>query len=128
MPREIKFRGRRLDNKEWIIGFYTNFKVFGHHQHHFIYDKHNVAYAVDPKTVGQYTGAKDVENNDIFDGDRLFAPGNLDDDLQYVGTVVWDHDDNRWEVTNLYGRYEWIPEGCIVLGSIHENPNLLKED
>ena len=66
------------------------------------------------------TGKKDEEKNAIFDGDNLYAPGNLDADLQYVGTVEWDDNDNRWEVSSLHGRFEYIPDGCVVRGNIYE--------
>ena len=128
MSRPIKFRGKRIDNGEWAFGGilqhegYNAICVFSdyHNWHEFI--------EVDPETVGQYTGKKDTEQTEIYDGDQLYAPGNLTEELQYVGMVEWDKEDARWEVTNFHGRFEWIPDGCVVRGTCHDHPHLLKGD
>ncbi|MCM3783689.1 YopX family protein [Neobacillus mesonae] len=149
--REYKFRGRKIETN-WIkkyteyeetlgefvygslldlggndtyIGVTNNYeesRVYGEPHKEAIYIK------VSRETVGQYTGKKDEENKEIFDGDHLYAPGNLDDDLQYVGTVEWDDNDNRWEVSSFHGRFEYIPDGCVVRGSLHDNLDLLEEN
>jgi uncharacterized phage protein (TIGR01671 family) len=129
MKREIKFRGKRIDNGEWVYGWYIQYEHMGDIKHFIVTNWAQIyvnSYLVDPETVGQYTGKKDEEKNEIFDGDNLYAPGNLDDDLQYVGTVEWDDNDNRWEVASFHGRFEYIPDGCVVRGSIYDNPDLLE--
>ena len=64
--REILFRGKRLDFDSWFYGSYVFLHVQdadwkGHRYGkaedvHYIVDKSNMIYAVDPKTVGQYSG------------------------------------------------------------------------
>lgn len=68
MKREIKFRGKRLDNGEWVIGLLV--KMWGG-WHIIDWDDENTAYPVHPDTIGQYTGMKDKNRRDIYEGDII---------------------------------------------------------
>ena len=67
MNREILFRGKRVDNGEWVYGYYLVaagmpfISTFG--------EKEPIA--VIPETVGQFTGLYDKNGNKVFEGDLV---------------------------------------------------------
>lgn len=70
--REIKFRGRRTDNKEWVYGHY----YYDHtSKQHVIVDR-LAHWTIDPETLGQYIGFKDKNAVEICERDNILqSPG-----------------------------------------------------
>ena len=141
--REILFRGKRVDNGKWVYGYYV--KATHHWHTHGIHEDWiatdtvqnggwcNVRgkYAVDPKTVGQFTGMTDKNGKKIFEGDIVKAQDDvfgspfcdgLTGKIEYDEAAYFIVPKDIMDTQYLYNEcavYE-------VIGNIHDNPELLK--
>ena len=126
MNREILFKGKRVDNGEWVEGFYCP-RPYSHFPCEpsifpiATIDKEWYGIEVIPETVGQYTGLTDKNGVKIFEGDILkFRSG--------IYSVEWDNEHSKFlQRDGQFSRelHIWIAKSEIV-GNIHDNPELLK--
>ncbi len=127
--REILFRGKRTDNKEWIEGSYIKSVVKA-----CPFDYITPSYPTKPTqiyaiTLGQYTGLIDKNGKKIFEGDILEFPDRLVEVFWHTHFGCWDS--NFLKYTNKEnGRVNMSPiswgGNSKVIGNIHDNPELLK--
>ncbi|HAC4247723.1 TPA_asm: hypothetical protein GZP24_15225, partial [Listeria monocytogenes] len=128
--REIEFRGKRIDNREWIYGNLMQFEdsatfIFADERKgastltyaHFII---NNMHAIDEKTLGQYTGLKDKNGKKIFEGDIV----NCKFFDRMVGDIagVINFIDCVWAVSDFKNKrlYQLIDVDNIeIIGNIH---------
>lgn len=142
MNREIKFRAwdkkhNRMKNESLLIQFdlQSGNAVYGMERE----DGENVPYWPDEAEIMQYTGLKDKNGKEIYEGDILEM--EVDDEFSFMSAakdrritreVTWQINygagwnfgqshkdgDKRWS-------YPFYQQECEVIGNIYENPELL---
>lgn len=87
--RQIVFRGKRIDNGEWVYGFYALF-ASNKGLKYGIYTGAEtgcvIPYEVAPETVGQFTGLTDKNGKKIFEDD-IIRYSDLYDYDQYLESI-----------------------------------------
>ena len=127
---EILFRGKRLDNGQWVYGDLYHRKICGVVSPTI----HNIEYtggSVDPATIGQYIGLTDKNGNKIFEGDIIRHTTS-----SFYGVVTWNShgyfyikgpstNDTERDFTPI--GYMLEREDFEIIGNINDNLDLLKE-
>ena len=130
--REIKFRGKRLDNGEWVYGSLIIDDVSGKYfivlsvtesektgQEGCLYC---VTYEVDPASVGQYTGRKDIHGREIYEGDVVSWRDS--DKNTRINYVKFGH--CKFYLCNYNFSLDEYPH-IKIIGNIYEHSDLLKD-
>ena len=132
--REILFKGKRIDNGEWVVGQYVNtcYPGNGKETGHFIVVYPNEYHEIYTSTLCQFTGLCDKNGKKIWENDILMA--HLDEsypeDAAYE-TVEWNVAGWVAHETGSTDR-EYIDkfdlEHYEVVGNTFGNPELLQEE
>lgn len=146
--REIRFRGKSIKNDRWVYGYYVHLEDFmrGRETHRIYsgladsmpdgdgYDFGEDYEDVSQNTIGQYTGLKDANGKEIYEGDilDLYIPkNNIGKPEHRKRKVIWK--DNGFRITNMH-------DDCVldcvtstieliytVIGNIHDNPEFIEK-
>ena len=151
------FRGKRLDNGEWVQGHYRSRTMEPNFDRvrHFISMDYPEIYEIDETTLGQCTGLKDKNGRLIFEGDIVSISNEVQQwrngvAIPYIGEVIW-HRDGFWVNTRPGMGFNEMPQGTLLelfdccewyghfdeiekpinrlvyAGNVHDNPELLGE-
>lgn len=149
MKRKILFRGKRVDNDQWIEGGYAEIKpppvcfssdpvkpdkvciVAEKGFADWGMPRQYAMYEVDPETVGQCTGAKDKNKKMIFEGDIVKTDNIVHDgkiQIQGEQSVV-KLKKGCWVIAGI----DWDflctnAKRITIIGNIHDNPELLSKE
>ena len=136
--REILFRGKRIDNREWVYGllletpireyreYGSNFYIVRGYAEHNDDGWHFLSYLVDEQTIRQYTGLTDKNGKKIFEGDIMPV---WEQGEEYNYKVIYNGDCFMLSMLDSeQGSYPLSTKNVMseVIGNIHDNPELLK--
>ena len=153
--REILFRGKRLDNGEWVEGFLVrDTESWGRSDSHTYIANHkhlsscfgtDIYVEVAPATIGQYTGYTDKNGRKIFEGDLLDGleyPFFSQDEHNYFAEVFWFENcpafglcTHKHPMSSVSGisagncdlMEDFDGSQWEVIGNIHDNPEMIAE-
>lgn len=134
--REIKFRGKRINNGKWLYGDLMHNNIGGCYIYPIECENLYKENAVLPEAIGQFTGLRDKNGKDIYEGDILYAVNLRMPSFYHNGTLY----------KGMGGKFEVVYEGCgfylknkeghcinflsdweyEIIGNIYDNKNLIE--
>ena len=129
--REIKFRAKRTDNGAWVYGDLQHVQRINTKEQAEQSGRRSepavriANYDVDEQTIGQYTGMKDADGKEIYEGDVILQTnvfGERKYSVEYInGAFCLCRNGDIW--LSLVD----VRLSIYVRGNIHDNPELLTE-
>ena len=144
--REILFRAKRIDDGEWVEGYYAMMGKGNLIRHYIVQNcaltglfedpEDNMYFndvEIDPETLCQYTGKTDETGKKIYDKDIVGFIDLTSTESGYsehscVGEVLWDEEECCFHVTDRLSAESWeVLNECKVIGNVFDDKELLEE-
>lgn len=123
MNREILFRGKRLDNGQWVYG---GIRIVQGRYYIIPEDSNPFGFEVDPATVGQFV-CLDCKGNNLFEDDIVktrVTNARFKKNPRFENLVIsYQEKYGMWE-NGRWGTF--YPQRMEVIGNIHDNPEFLR--
>lgn len=121
MNREIKFRGKTYNGK-WIYGYCYKVKsLFDQQFNWFIRNEYQTDNMIIPETLGQYTGLKDKNGVEAYEGDKVMFDYEWTKSDE-IGVITWNKNTASFQIKGH------IPSSSMkhldrmkVIGNIYED-------
>lgn len=110
--REVKFRGKSLNTGMWVYGDlqHKGKRAF-------------IEYEVAPATIGQFTGLRDKNSKEVYEGDIVEWENLMKRTMRSVVRYIY----NGFKFTDLDGEWQEVWSYTFeVIGNIYDNPEILK--
>lgn len=145
MNRQILFKGKRVDNDEWVYGYLVEATnvitdkietfIIEQDATYFTHGEFACSYEVKPETVGGFTNLTDKNGNKIFEGDIVKVGRELTISIGYprpklietkaptkIFFVIYSVKLGCFCLSEKYNTdYETITSDCEIIGNIHDN-------
>ena len=134
--REILFKGKRVDNGEWVEGYYAyQRKSLTDNERYYILTNNGFGFSwqnIVPETLCQYSGLTDKNGKKIFEGDIISTPkygidNGKGQNFSGKDKFVVGYADGTYHLKNKLREFCLRPDStCEVIGNIFDNPELLE--
>ena len=129
MKREIKFRGKDLRG-QWQYG-----DLIHNDETDLLIRQGCINSFIENETIGQFTGLKDKNGKEIYEGDIMQYNSLLRPEKYYRYVIAWNPIDMAFGCAGLAHAFLDCPDigggaqitDSTIIGNIHDNPELLTE-
>ena len=137
--RDIKFRGQSINTvgggkpiKEWVYGcLIIDESCENEYKYRIQPSKSKQLYApaIIPETISQYTGLKDKNGAEIYEGDIVRVKAAPPFTFDYIDVIIFKN--GVFGLIDKFGQIEKLPVLSLdcyeVIGNVISNPDLIKQ-
>ena len=120
-PELLKVKAKRLDNEEWVEGWYRRAENESRRVSHYVYGNQDHVWLIDPATICRCTGEVDQYEKLIFEGDEISY-----NKTKYV--LSYSAEYLEWYISTINLKSHYLLRDCYfclseseIIGNIHDS-------